>query len=385
MNSVKKNPVYAAAPVRQRPEQRTEDPAIRSGVPFTVSGRGFRYRKKAAGRMLLIILCCLLQLSLLLITAPRQQTPAAAKTPLERYGRLGVSGSGLTDSNGNPVQLKGVSTHGLSWFPQYVTKKSFRTLRDKWNADVVRLAMYTAEYNGYCTGSPQNRKELKALIDKAVRYCDELGLYVVIDWHILSDPDPEIYRKQAKTFFKSMARKYAGHKNIIYEICNEPGSGVTWPQIRSYAGRIIRTIRQYDKDSIIITGTPSWCQDVETAAATPLKGRNLMYAFHYYASTHGEPYRQKLLQAIHAGLPVFVSEYGICEASGSGGISRPEAARWMKLLDQHNISCIAWNLSNKDEASALIRSDCAKTDSWKRSELSASGKWVYDMMRKSSK
>ena len=376
MNNIKKNPAYSVC---------------LSGKVYPLDHRNAIFynichkMKKAAGPTLLIILCCLIQLFFLLKSVPCQQAQAAGKTPLERYGRLGVSGSRLTDNSGNPVQLKGVSTHGLSWYPQYVTKKAFRTLRDKWNADVVRLAMYTAEYNGYCTGSSQNRKELKALIDKAVRYCDELGLYVIIDWHILSDNHPDIYKKQAKAFFKSMARKYAEQGNVIYEIRNEPNGGVTWPQIRSYARTVIRTIRRYDKNGIIITGTPSWSQDVDIAASSPLKGSNLMYGFHYYASTHGEPYRQKLLQAVDAGLPVFVSEYGICEASGNGVIRREEAARWMELLDRNSISCVAWNLSNKDEASALIRTDCAKTDSWKRSELSASGKWVYDMMRNSEK
>lgn len=45
---------------------------------------------------------------------------AAAQTPLTRYGRLKVSGSQLVNSQGKTVQLKGVSTHGLSWYPQYV-------------------------------------------------------------------------------------------------------------------------------------------------------------------------------------------------------------------------------------------------------------------------
>ena len=35
-------------------------------------------------------------------------------------GALQVYGTQLTDSSGNPVQLKGISTHGLAWFPEYV-------------------------------------------------------------------------------------------------------------------------------------------------------------------------------------------------------------------------------------------------------------------------
>lgn len=338
-----------------------------------------KYLKKLLIALLIAALCCT---GFFPCLDNAVTVTAAAKTPLQRYGRLNVSGSHLTDREGNAVQLKGVSTHGLSWYPQYVNKKAFKTLRDKWGVEAVRLAMYTCEYNGYCTGGTQNQKDLKALIEKAVRYCDDLGLYVIIDWHILSDSDPNTYKKQANAFFKTMAKKYAGHENVIYEICNEPNGGTTWQQIRSYAKTIINTIRKQDKHAIIIAGTPTWCQDADAAAASPLKGSNIMYAFHYYAATHTDSYRKKLQAAIDAGLAVFVSEYGICEASGGGSINKTEADKWMKLLDKNKISCIAWNLSNKDEASALIRSSCTKTYGWKRSDLSASGKWVYDMLRK---
>ena len=242
--------------------------------------------------------------------------------------------------------------------------------------------MYTAEYNGYCTGSAQNQKDLKAIIDKAVSYCDELGLYVIIDWHILSDSNPNTYKKQAKAFFKSMAQKYQGHENVIYEICNEPNGSTSWKEIQAYAKSVIKTIRKQDEQAIIIIGTPTWSQDVDTAAASPISGNNLMYAFHFYASTHKEDFRKKLQTAIDSGLAVFVSEFGICEADGSGSVNQAEAKRWMKLLDQNKISCVAWNLSNKDEASALIKSSCTKTSDWKRSELSDTGKWIYDMLGK---
>ena len=45
-------------------------------------------------------------------------------------GRLQVSGTKLTDESGNIIQLRGVSTHGISWFPDYVNYDAFATLRD---------------------------------------------------------------------------------------------------------------------------------------------------------------------------------------------------------------------------------------------------------------
>ncbi len=60
-------------------------------------------------------------------------------------GALRVDNTRLVDENGQAVQLKGISTHGLAWFPDYINEACFRQLREEWNANVIRLAMYTAE------------------------------------------------------------------------------------------------------------------------------------------------------------------------------------------------------------------------------------------------
>lgn len=98
--------------------------------------------------------------------------------------------------------VKGVSTHGLSWYPEYVNQKAFTQMKKKWKINTVRLAVYTAEYNGYCTGDKANRKALEKKIDDGVKYADKAGLYIIIDWHILSDGNPRTYEKQSLAFLK---------------------------------------------------------------------------------------------------------------------------------------------------------------------------------------
>lgn len=87
-------------------------------------------------------------------------------------GRLKVTGSKLTDAAGNVVQLRGISTHGIAWFPDYINAECFKELHNNFGINVIRLAMYTAEYNGYCTGGDKNY--LKNLIDKGVRYATDM-------------------------------------------------------------------------------------------------------------------------------------------------------------------------------------------------------------------
>mgnify|MGYP004534004847 FL=1 len=320
-------------------------------------------------RILCAMLCCIC----LMGTLPVENV-SAASTPVKKNGRLSVKGTRLVNSQGKTVVLKGVSTHGINWFPQYVNKAAFKTLRDNWGVNCIRLAMYTEEYNGYCSGG--NQAELRKLINNGVKYATELGMYVIIDWHILSDGNPAKNKKQAMSFFKYMAKKYKNQNNIFYEICNEPNGGTSWNTIKSYASSVIKTIRKYDKKNIILVGTPTWSQDVDVAADSLIKGySNIMYTFHFYAATHGDSYRQKVQAAIQKGLPVFVSEFGISESSGNGRIDKNEANKWMQFLKKNKISYVCWSLCNKNESCSLLKSSCSRTGNFKKSDLSQAGLW----------
>lgn len=287
-------------------------------------------------------------------------------------GRLQVSGTKLTDESGNIIQLRGVSTHGISWFPDYVNYDAFATLRDDWGANVVRIAMYPEEYNGYLSGG--DKAALKQIIDNGVNYATELGMYVIIDWHVLNYA-PSRHTQEACDFFAEMASKYSGHDNVIYEICNEP-VGADWnSDIKPYAETVIGTIRQFDDHALILVGTNTWSQDVDSVVGNTLDDGNVMYVAHFYAGTHKENIRNKISTALNAGVPVFISECSICDASGNGGIDYASANEWLDFMNSNQLSFIAWSLSNKAETSALISSGCSAKSGWSDGDLSETGRW----------
>jgi aryl-phospho-beta-D-glucosidase BglC (GH1 family) len=179
-----------------------------------------------------------------------------------------------------------------------------------------------------------------------------------------------------------MSKKYKDYDNVIYEICNEPNGGTTWSDIKKYAKEVIPVIRENDSDAVIIVGTPTWSQDVDVAAESPLDYDNIMYTMHFYAATHGSSYRDKLQKALDKGLPVMVTEFGVSEASGDGALNKSEAEKWLKMLDKNKISYFAWSLSNKAESSALLKSSTKKKSGWKTSDLSSAGKWVLGRYQK---
>ena len=315
-------------------------------------------------------------------TAEPTKTPVKAETgtPFDNHGQLAVKGTKLVDKNGEEYRLRGVSTHGIAWFPDYVNKDAFRTLRDDWGANCIRLAMYTAEYNGYCSGG--NKSDLKKLVNNGVKYATELGMYVIIDWHILSDSNPQNNQSEALKFFEEMSEKYADSGNVIYEICNEPNGGTGWSQIKSYAEKVIPVIRKNAPDAIIVVGTPTWSQEVDKPAADPIKGYdNIMYTIHFYAATHKDDLRKRMQNAVKSGIALFCTEFGTCDASGNGGNDFNESQKWIDAMESAGVSYCIWNLSNKSETSAQIASSCSKTSGWKESELSASGKWYRNLLR----
>lgn len=306
-------------------------------------------------------------------------------TPFGFHGKLHVEGTLLLDEKNEPCPLRGVSTHNLSNYPKYINRDVFTQMADEWHITVIRLAMYSDladGFHGYADGDDAHREELEDLIMKGVEYAADLGIYVLIDWHCLFDYDPNMHTDMAIHFFEKMCRKLAGYDHVIYEICNEPNQETTWEDIKKYANKVIPVIRKEDPDKVIIVGTPVWSQDVDIAAQSPLDIPNIMYTLHFYADTHREPLRDKMKAAIAAGLPIFVTEFGLCDASGSGPINEEQTNLWLKLLNENHISYVMWNLSNKDETSAFLAPTCTKEFDWKEEDLSACGKMIKTYMTK---
>ncbi len=58
----------------------------------------------------------------------------------------------------------------------------------------------------------------------------------------------------------------------------------------------------------------------------------------------------------------------------------PAVKKWISAMNEYGISYVAWNLSNKDETSAILKSDCSKVSGFTQEDLSDSGKWLYQML-----
>ena len=291
-------------------------------------------------------------------------------------GKLQVIDGKLCDQKGEPVMLRGVSTHDLVTVESFINDELFRELSEDHGVNVVRLAVYTYGMGviGYCTKG--DRERYKADVDNGIAYAKAHDMFAIVDWHILSDGDPNCYLDDAKTFFAETAEKYRDCNNVLYEICNEP-NGVDWQTVKRYAEEIIPIIREKDPDSVILVGNPDWSKDLRSVAADPLTFDNVMYTLHFYAATHGQEFRDMLSEVRSAGLPVFVTEFGI--TASSGGFPRdPEGAdTWIELLERENVSYCMWALSKAPEACSMVRASVPKYNGFEEADFTESGLWLF--------
>lgn len=307
-----------------------------------------------------------------------------ATTPVERYGKLSVCNRVICDSANNPIQLRGMSTHGLQWYGwnNCLTEASLDALAYDWEADILRISLYVQE-GGYESDPIGFTTQVKTLIDEAT----DRGLYALIDWHQLSPGDPNANLNNAVTFFTEIANAYKNHTNIIYDVANEPNN-VSWADIRSYGVEIIPVIQAIDNDAIVLIGTHGWASlgisDGRTAqdiVDDPLPYDNIMYTFHFYAASHGQAYRDNLIWAADR-LPIFVTEWGSQAHTGDGDNNFVSTQAYLDILDEKKISWTNWNFSDDHRTGAVWKENtCVSDGPWTTDNLKEAGLWVRDKMK----
>src|ERR1035437_4878494 len=282
-------------------------------------------------------------------------------SPFSVNGQLHVSGNQLVNECGSPVQLRGISSHGLQWYGLNncfdfccISASALDYMANTVGIDVFRIAMYP-EPDGYIA----NPSRFTQQVNNIVQMCEDRGIYALIDWHVLTPGDPNADIVYARTFWESMATAHKDSRNVIYEICNEP-NGVSWSQVVTYANDIIPRIRAIDPDAVIIVGTPNWSQLGSDVVNNKLSYSNIMYTFHFYAATHNTG----MLTSFVGQLPIFVTEWAATEASGLGDTNYTVADSFISIMATNKISWCAWNWSESTDTSGMLNVGACDAANW---------------------
>lgn len=301
--------------------------------------------------------------------------PAAAGV-VSQHGRLQVQGNRIVGEHGRPVSLAGVSFGWSQWeAARFYNAGTVNWLKQDWNASIIRAALgLHAEPGSYLQKPAPNRARVTAVIDAAIA----TDLYVIIDWH---DHHAEDRADLAVAFFADMAKRYGHLPNVIYEIYNEP-LVISWPgKIKPYAERVIAAIRAHDPDNLIVVGTPRWSQEVDVAAADPIKDPNVAYTLHFYAGTHKAALRARAEKALSLGAALFVTEWGTCNADGAGPVDEASVREWMDFMRRHELSHCNWGVYDKRETASIILPRAPSKGGWKAVDLTPSGQLAREIIR----
>lgn len=324
-------------------------------------------------RILLLLLCAMLLLTGCSVFSEQDSAEPSGTEGTEEFPRLHVEKNTLADAAGNDVQLTGMSSHGLLWYPEYTSAAAMLTLKS-YGANVFRIAMYADDPDG---GYLQKKEESLQLMYLAIENAISAGMYAIVDWHVLNDANPLNHQTQAIEFFQEITSHYGNCPNLLYEICNEPNGSTTWDDIYAYASAVIPVIRANAPDAVILVGTPNYSYSVQAAIAKPLEFDNIMYSFHFYAGLHSDTYGEILDDCEKNNIPVFVSEWGIA-ANGKWEPAISEGERFATVLNRRHISWVAWSLCNKEEIFSAILPECEKLSGWTLDDLTETGQVFFN-------
>lgn len=317
--------------------------------------------------------------------------PSKTPAPAVGSGSDNIVGTPPITTQGNQVLFGGQtgSIAGMSLFwssyvddgGKFYTEGVVETLKNSWNAKLVRAAMGVETPGGYLTDPASNLNRVRTVVDAAIAN----DMYVIIDWH---SHNAEDHKPEAISFFEQMASEYGHTNNVIYEIYNEPDCPTTatlcgwdnktsWATIKAYAVDVIAAIRAIDPDNLIIVGTPFYSQFVDEASEDPIDGVNIAYTLHFYAATHQEQERGRARTALRNGIPLFATEWGTVSADGDGAMDPAESDAWMEFLYDNNISHANWSISDKEEGASILKPGTnGENGGWTDSDLTETGQYV---------
>jgi aryl-phospho-beta-D-glucosidase BglC (GH1 family) len=206
-----------------------------------------------------------------------------------------------------------------------------------------------------------------ALLDRAIGWAREAGIYVVIDMHcapggqtganiddswgypwIYDDPQAQ---QLAISVWKRIAAHYRDSETVLgYDLLNEPIP--QFPELKKYNSqleplyrRMVAAIREVDKNHVVILGGAQW--DTNFAVFGPPFDKNVMYNFHkYWMKPEQTEIQQYVDYRDKYHVPIWMSE--------SGENTDEWIAQFRELLDKNQIGWAFWPYKKMDSPRSVV-------------------------------
>ena len=195
-----------------------------------------------------------------------------------------VEGNRFVDEDGNTRVFQGVNISDPDKLEKngYWSKAHFQVIKD-WGANLVRVPVHPVAWKG------RGKAEYFKLLDQAVTWASELGLYLNIEWHGIGNLGTEVFqhpmhyttRQETYNFWRDVSFRYAGIPAVaFYELFNEPTTyngqlgQISWSEWKFIVEQMIGIIFAQSKPPTKGMTLVSWATRGSGCLTKPSQGWN---------------------------------------------------------------------------------------------------------------
>ena len=303
----------------------------------------------------------------------RDQGPGGRGQVNTTLPRISVKGNRFVDPDGKPILFRGLCISDPDKLKQqgHWNKEHFQSVKQM-GTMLLRIPVHPVAWR------ERGGAEYVKLLDEAVQWSTELGMYVMIDWHsignlttgIYQDPMYDTTKEETYGFWRAMSQRYGRHNTVaFFEFFNEPAAfgRVNWEAWKTIVEDEIAIVRSNNSQAIPMVAGFDWAYDLTPLRLNPIAAEGIGYTIHPYANKRPKnPSWEAAWEAdfgfAAAKYPLMATEFGgfaepvipgapepappAAAASGRGGFGRggdPEyGPRLINYLEKKNISWTVW-------------------------------------------
>ncbi len=274
--------------------------------------------------------------------------------------RITVEGNEFKDESHNIIVFRGMSISDPDKLKadKKWNKKHFEEAKN-WGANIIRFPIHPPAW------IRRGEKEYLQLLDDGIKWAEELGMYVIIDWHSIGNLRTELFMrdiynttlKQTYEFWRLIAGRYGNNTTVaFYEIFNEPTlmnnqlGTCSWEQWKGINEEIITIIRANGGKGIPLVAGFNWAYDLTEIKDNPIDAEGIGYVSHPYPQKREKPWKEKWINDwgyVKEKYPLILTEIGFCGPEDPGAhipvISDESYGDAITdFSDERNISYIVW-------------------------------------------
>jgi endoglucanase len=286
---------------------------------------------------------------------PKPAKKEATEAKAAALALISVKGNHFVDPDGKTVLFRGVSIVD----PDNLVERGrwnrqvFAAIKDL-GANLVRIPVHPAGWRH------QGPAAYTALLDQAVGWCTELGLYVIVDWHSIGNLTSGMFERpvyntsipETFDFWKQMAAHFKGNSTVaFFELYNEPTNAngelgpVSWTQWRELNEQMIGIVRYANRDVIPLVAGYDWAYDLDQVHYEPIRAERIGYVTHPYPFKRKQPWEPRWEENfgfVADRYPVIATEIGFEMKPGDVIDADHYGPRITKFLEERGISWVAW-------------------------------------------